>query len=236
VVSVSFSRKLARPMLLVANDHDWEHGMEQVLKVLVADDHPLILQGLRRTLEACDDIDVVGEARSGTEVLPLVERRRPDVVVLDLHMPGMDGASCIAEIKRTAPEVKAIVLSASAERSSIESATSAGASAYVIKSVSSVDIPALIRQVAAGYTVFQSPSESEVAPGTASEPGLTERELTILAAVAGGLTTKAISGELWVSEHTVKFHLTNIYRKLGVSNRSGAVRYAYEHGLVAAAG
>lgn len=212
--------------------------MEQILKVLVADDHPLILQGLRRTLEACDDIDVVGEARSGTEVVPLVERRRPDVVVLDLHMPGMDGASCIAEIKRTSPEVKAIVLSASEERSSIDAATSAGASAYVIKSVSSVDIPALIRQVAAGYTVFQTPSESdgEAEPGATSEPGLTERELTILAAVAGGLTTKAISSELWVSEHTVKFHLTNIYRKLGVSNRSGAVRYAYEHGLVAAAG
>jgi DNA-binding NarL/FixJ family response regulator len=212
--------------------------MEQVLKVLVADDHPLILQGLRRSLEACDDIDVVGEARTGTEVLPLVERRRPDVVVLDLHMPGMDGAACIAEIKRTSPEVKAIVLSASDERASIESATKAGASAYVIKSVSSVDIPALIRQVAAGYTVFQAPSDdaAEGAPNGASEPGLTERELTILAAVAGGLTTKAISSELWVSEHTVKFHLTNIYRKLGVRNRSGAVRYAYEHGLVAVAG
>ncbi|HWF31964.1 MAG TPA: response regulator transcription factor [Solirubrobacteraceae bacterium] len=212
--------------------------MEQVLKVLVADDHPLILQGLRRTLEACDDIDVVGEARTGTEVLPLVERRRPDVVVLDLHMPGMDGAACIAEIKRTSPEVKAIVLSASDERASIESATNAGASAYVIKSVSSVDIPALIRQVAAGYTVFQAPSDAsaEGAAGSAGEPGLTERELTILAAVAGGLTTKAISSELWVSEHTVKFHLTNIYRKLGVRNRSGAVRYAYEHGLVALAG
>lgn len=210
--------------------------MENVLKVLVADDHPLILQGLRRTLEACDDIDVVGEARSGTEVLPLVERRRPDVVVLDLHMPGMDGAACIAEIKRTSPEVKAIVLSASDERASIESATSAGASAYVIKSVSSVDIPALIRQVAAGYTVFQAPRDPDdgEGPGT-SDPGLTERELTILAAIAGGLTTKAISAELWVSEHTVKFHLTNIYRKLGVRNRSGAVRYAYEHGLVAVA-
>jgi DNA-binding NarL/FixJ family response regulator len=212
--------------------------MPQVLKVLVADDHPLILQGLRRTLEACDDIEVVGEARSGTEVLPLVERRRPDVVVLDLHMPGMDGAACIAEIKRSSPEVKAIVLSASDQRASIESATNAGASAYVIKSVSSVDIPALIRQVAAGYTVFQAPSDSNDSStsSAASEPGLTERELTILAAVAGGLTTKAISGELWVSEHTVKFHLTNIYRKLGVSNRSGAVRYAYENGLVPVAG
>src|SRR3984957_15252056 len=102
-------------MLLVLGTPRQERRMEQVLKVLVADDHPLILQGLRRTLEACDDIDVVGEARTGTEVLPLVERRRPDVVVLDLHMPGMDGATCIAEIKRTSPEVKAIVLSASDE-------------------------------------------------------------------------------------------------------------------------
>ena len=211
--------------------------MEQVLKVLVADDHPLILQGLRRTLEACDDLDVVGEARSGTEVVPLVERRRPDVVLLDLHMPGMDGAACVAEIKRKVPEVKAIVLSASEEHASIELARSAGASAYVIKSVSAVDIPALIRQVAAGYTVFQAPSESAEAAASSApdEASLTERELTILAAVAGGLTTKAISGELWVTEHTVKFHLTNIYRKLGVSNRSGAVRYAYEHGLVVAA-
>src|ERR1700749_128683 len=109
-------------MLLVANDHNEEQCMEQVLKGILTDDPPLILQGLRRTLGACDDIDVVGEARTGSEVVPLVQRRRPDVVVLDLHMPGMDGAPCIAEIKRIAPEVKAIVLSASEERSSIESA------------------------------------------------------------------------------------------------------------------
>jgi DNA-binding NarL/FixJ family response regulator len=211
--------------------------MEPVLKVLVADDHPLILQGLRRTLEACDDIEVVGEARSGTEVLPLVERRRPDVVLLDLRMPGMDGASCISELKRTAPEVKTVVLSASDDRASIDSAVQAGASAYVLKSVNSLDIPALLRQVAAGYSVFHAPVELDVSDGrgeTGDDPALTERELTILTAVAGGLTTKAISGELWVSEHTVKFHLTNIYRKLGVSNRSGAVRYAYEHGLAPA--
>jgi DNA-binding NarL/FixJ family response regulator len=213
--------------------------MERILKVLVADDHPLILQGLRRSLEACDDIDVVGEARSGAEVLPLVERRRPDVVLLDLRMPGMDGATCIGELKRSAPEVKTVVLSASDDRASIDSAARAGASAYVLKSVSSVDIPSLLRQVAAGYSVFHSPGRSDAGDGSAVEESatpLTERELTILAAVAGGLTTRAISSELWISEHTVKFHLTNIYRKLGVSNRSGAVRYAYEHGLVAAGG
>jgi DNA-binding NarL/FixJ family response regulator len=210
---------------------------ERVLKVLVADDHPLILQGLRRALEACDDIDVIGEARSGTELVALVERRQPDVVLMDLRMPGMDGVACVEQIKRTSPDVKAVVLSACDDRPSIESAEKAGASAYVIKSVSSVDIPALLRQVAAGYTLFQAPAaDSGEAPAETDLPALTERELTILASVAAGLTTKAISAELWVSEHTVKFHLTNIYRKLGVSNRSGAVRYAYEHGLVPTAG
>jgi two-component system nitrate/nitrite response regulator NarL len=210
--------------------------MEQVLKVLIADDHPLILQGLRRTLEACDDIEVVGEARSGTEVVSLVQRRGPDVVLLDLRMPGMDGVECVKQIKQTSPEVKAVVLSGCDDRPSIESAQRAGASAYVIKSVSSVDIPALLRQVAAGYTLFQAPREDPHGASTGEdEPELTERELTILAAVAEGRTTKAISTELWLSEHTVKFHLTNIYRKLGVANRSGAVRYAYEHGLASAA-
>ncbi len=207
--------------------------MEQVLKVLVADDHPLILQGLRRTLEACDDIDVVGEARSGTELLALVERRRPDVVLLDMRMPGADGVECVTQIKASSPDVKAVILSASEDRPSIDAARRAGVSAYVLKSVSSVDIPALLRQVAAGYTLFQAPSDATTdTDARTSEPALTERERTILTAVASGKTTKAISAELWVSEHTIKFHLTNIYRKLDVSNRSGAVRYAFEHGLV----
>jgi DNA-binding NarL/FixJ family response regulator len=210
-----------------------ERSTDPALKVLVADDHPLILQGLRRTLEACDDIDVVGEARSGDEVVPLVERRRPDVVLLDMRMPGLPSAECIREIKRSWPEVKTVVLSASEDRATIDSAVQAGASAYVLKSVSALDIPALVRQVAAGYTLYHSPSAADgPADGGEQGPALTEREATILAAVAGGKTTKAISAELWVTEHTVKFHLTNIYRKLGVSNRSGAVRYAFEHGLV----
>lgn len=210
--------------------------MEQVLKVLVADDHPLILQGLRRTLEACDDIDVVGEAHSGAELLALVQRRLPDVVLLDLRMPDPDGVECVRQIKQSSPDVKTVLLSACDDRPSIESAERAGANAYVLKSVSSVDVPALLRQVAAGYTLFHAPSESSrEADDEADDPALTERELTILTAVASGLTTKAISSQLWVSEHTIKFHLTNIYRKLGVSNRSGAVRYAFEHGLVPSA-
>ncbi|HEY0516240.1 MAG TPA: response regulator transcription factor [Solirubrobacteraceae bacterium] len=212
-----------------------QRSVNSALKVLVADDHPLILQGLRRALEACDDIDVIGEARNGDEVLPLVERRRPDIVLLDMRMPGMASAECIRRIKESWPQVRTVVLSASEDHATIDAAVKAGASAYVLKSVNALDIAALVRQVAAGYTLFHTPADAPENGGAPEqEHGLTDRETTILAAVAGGKTTKAISAELWVTEHTVKFHLTNIYRKLGVSNRSGAVRYAFEHGLVRA--
>jgi DNA-binding NarL/FixJ family response regulator len=215
-----------------------ERHADTVLKVLVADDHPLILQGLRRSLEACDDIEIVGEARSGTELLALVERRAPDVVLMDLRMPEPDGIACVQEIRKSWPHVRTVILSASDDRESIDAALLAGANAYVLKSVGSMDVGAVIRQVSEGGAVFHAPSRASESPAEsapAERAGLTEREREILAAIAHGKTTKAISGELWLSEHTVKFHLTNIYRKLGVANRSGAVRYAYEHNLISAA-
>jgi two-component system, NarL family, nitrate/nitrite response regulator NarL len=207
--------------------------MDASLKVLIADDHPLMLQGIRRALEASENIEVVGEAHSGEEVLALVERRNPDLVLLDLHMPGIGGLECIAELKRIWPDVKSVVISASDDRVSIDSALLAGASAYILKSVSPVDIPSVLRQAWAG-AVYHVPSAARPRDGaepTAGGPDLTPREATILMAIASGSTTKAISQELWLSQHTVKFHLTNIYRKLGVSNRSGAVRYAFENDL-----
>ena len=209
--------------------------MDAPLKVLIADDHPLLLQSIRRALEASDDIDVVGEARSGDEVVALVERRKPDIVLLDLHMPGLHGVDCVAELKRCWPDLKIVVISASDDRATINSALLAGASAYILKSVSAVDIPSVLRQASAGavYHVPSVPCPRNGDQPTASGPELTPRETTILMAVAGGLTTKAISQNLWLSEHTVKFHLTNIYRKLGVSNRSAAVRYAFENDLAA---
>jgi two-component system nitrate/nitrite response regulator NarL len=212
--------------------------MDATLKVLIADDHPLMLQGIRRALEASDDIDVVGEARSGEEVLALVERRNPDLVLLDLHMPGLGGLECVAELKRSWPDLKTVVISASDDRASIDSALLAGASAYILKSVSPMDIPSVLRQASAGavYHVPSTPCPRSTDHLEASGPDLTPRETTILMAVAGGLTTKAISEDLWLSEHTVKFHLTNIYRKLGVSNRSAAVRYAFENDLAPSGG
>jgi DNA-binding NarL/FixJ family response regulator len=206
------------------------------LKVLIADDHPLMIAGIRRVLERSEAIEIVGEARSGAEVMQLVERRRPQLVLLDLRMPGSVGAENIVRIRKTWPEVKVVVLSANEDRASIDSALGAGASAYIVKSVNPADIASVIRQTASG-DVFHAVArgQSRLEPNDEPEgPVLTERERTILSAVATGQTTAAISKELWVSEHTVKFHLTNIYRKLGVANRAGAVRYALEHNLVAA--
>ncbi len=204
-------------------------------RVLIADDHPLMLQGIRRALEASDDIEVVGEARSGEELLALVDRRGPDLVLLDLHMPGMGGLECVTQLKARWPHVKTVVISASEDRASIYATLIAGASAYILKSVSAVDIASVLRQAASGavFHIPSTPAPSREDKAPSRGPELTPRETTILLAIADGRTTKAISQDLWLSEHTVKFHLTNIYRKLGVSNRSAAVRWTYEHKLAA---
>jgi two-component system, NarL family, nitrate/nitrite response regulator NarL len=205
------------------------------IRVLIADDHPLIIAGVRRTIEQSEDFEVVGEARSGPELRTLVERRSPDIVLLDLRMPGVSGMEHIEEMRERWPDLKMVVLSACDDRPSIEGALQAGANAYMLKTTSAVDIASVLRQVASGVVFHAPPSPPPGSPATLeSQPcTLTDREQTILAAVGSGLTTAAISRELWVSEHTIKFHLTNIYRKIGVSNRAGAVRYALEHGIVA---
>ena len=213
-----------------AGPHDRER---KTIKVLLADDHPLIIAGIRRTVEHLDDIEVVGEAQSGPELMQLIERRRPDLVLMDLRMPGIVGVEAIERIHQTWPELKTVVLSACDERATIDSALRAGATAYVLKSAQTIDIASVLREASSG-AVFHAPSYGPARPGSADVPALpalTDRERSILSAVASGLTTAAISQDLWISEHTIKFHLTNIYRKLGVSNRAGAVRYALEHGI-----
>jgi DNA-binding NarL/FixJ family response regulator len=203
------------------------------IKVLIADDHPLIIAGIRRTIEHVEDMEVVGEARTGPELMQLIERRRPDLVLMDLKMPGGDGVEAILRIRQRWPEVKCVVLSACDDRPTIDAALQAGASAYVLKSAHTVDIASVLRQASTG-AVFHAPAYVQPPAGVAGAtdaPALTERERSILSAVASGMTTAAISQDLWISEHTIKFHLTNIYRKLGVTNRAGAVRYALEHGF-----
>jgi DNA-binding NarL/FixJ family response regulator len=222
-------------MSSLVRDHHSDHDDDDssTIKVLLADDHPLIIAGVRRTIEDLDDMEVVGEAHSGPELMQLIERRRPDLVLMDLRMPGVVGVEAIEQIRLSWPDVKTVVLSACDDRTAIDSALRAGASAYVLKSAHTVDIASVLRQASNG-DVFHAPSFDPPRPGVPGAPplpSLTDRERSILSAVAAGLTTAAISRDLWISEHTIKFHLTNIYRKLGVVNRAGAVRYALENGI-----
>lgn len=203
------------------------------MRVLIADDHRLMLEGVRRVLEAHDDITIVGEAHLGTQVVPLVQRTSPDVVLLDLRMPQLDGFAVLDQLRRRHPEVKVVVLSVYSDPEHIESALKRGASGYIVKTVSPTDLPSAIRQIVEEtvYHPFGLPDADEDEAG-AKAAGLTKREIAILKAVARGLSNQQIGKELWVTEQTVKFHLTNIYRKLGVANRTEAARYAYQHGLV----
>jgi DNA-binding NarL/FixJ family response regulator len=212
---------------------DGQRRQARRLKVLLADDHQLILDGVRRALEeAGPEFEVVGEATKGSQVLPLVKRTQPDVVMLDLRMPELDGLACLDQIKRRFPSTKVIVLSVSSDRTLIDNVLKRGASAYIVKSVNPVDIPAVIRQAVEGtvYTAIGLPDDPTSRAAKAA--GLTERELAILTALAQGMSNAAIARNLWVAQQTVKFHLTNIYRKLGVANRTEAARYAYQQGLI----
>ena len=201
------------------------------LKVLLADDHPLIIAGIRRALEADGDIEVVGEANSGAQVLPLVAHTSPDLVLLDLRLPEIDGLTLLDRIRERDAGVKVAILSVVADPAEITRALEHGACAYIVKSIDSIDLAAAIRQAVSGtFYCFGALARDTTAPET-NGAGLSKREVEILQGVARGLSNRAIARELWLSDQTVKFHLHNIYRKLGVSNRTEAARYAFESGL-----
>jgi DNA-binding NarL/FixJ family response regulator len=202
------------------------------MRVLIADDHKLMVEGTKQALLRAGGFEVVGEAVNGVQVLPLVRRLKPDLVLLDLRMPQMDGLTCLTKLRKEFPDLKVAVLSVSQEPELIQTVLKRGANAYIVKSVDPDDLAAALRQALDGK-VFTTVGVSED-PGerAARDAGLTERELVIVRAVARGLSNEGIAKELWVAEQTVKFHLTNIYRKLGVSNRTEAARYAFEQGLV----
>src|SRR5262249_19677088 len=202
------------------------------LRVLIADDHRLMVDGTKRALEEAGGFEVVREASHGAQVVPRVKRLQPRLVLLALRMPQLDGLPCLTQLKEQHREVRVAMLSVAQDPDVIQTVLKRGANAYIVKTVNPVDLPAALRQAVEG-TVFTAIGVTGDAGETAAkEAGLTERELVILRAVARGLSNEAIAKELWVAEQTVKFHLTNIYRKLGIANRTEAARYAFENGLV----
>ena len=202
-------------------------------RVVLADDHRLLLRVMRLELESSGDFEVVGEARSGAQVLPLVGQTRPDLVVLDVEMPEMDGLTALRLLRKRHPDVKVVMTSELDEAGVIEAAAKGGAVGFIAKTVDPQELAtSLLRAVTTpSFVTLGLPEEADSSRARAA--GLSKREVGILRALAGGASNKQIANELWLAEQTVKFHLTNIYRKLGVGNRTDAVRYAYHHGLVA---
>ena len=202
------------------------------LRVVAVDDHQLMLDAIRITLEDADAIELVGEALSGSEALPVIARTQPDIVLLDIRMPNMDGLACLGKIRERHPDIKVVILSGTDEPEQIRTALEQGACAFVVKHVDPRDLASALRQAAAG-TVFQVLDTGDSGEDSAAKTaGITESELRVLRSLAQGMSNKQIAGKLFITEQTVKFHLTNIYRKLNVSNRTEATRYAYQHGLV----
>jgi two-component system response regulator DegU len=201
------------------------------LKVLIADDHRLMLHSIRLALEADEEIEIVGEADSGTKVIPFIRQTGPDLVLLDIRMPGMDGLTVLERIRESYPHVRVAILSGVDDPSVIQAAFDRGAAAFIVKHIDPRDLPSALRQAVSG-AVFQPLGLLDRVPNAADDVDLTQRELTILQELQTGSSNKQIAQKLFLAEQTVKFHLTNIYRKLDVSNRTEAVRYAYEHGIV----
>lgn len=202
------------------------------MKVVVGDDNRLVLEGFRRALERNDDIEIAGATESGAYLMTLVERRRPDVVALELSLRTANGESCLDLITRLYPDIRVVVLSSSSRPELIESALSRGARAFIVKSVDPRDIPSALRQ-AHENTVYHAYGFRQAPEDALRDAGLTEREIMMLKALARGLSNQAIGRELWISQPTVKFHLRNLYRKLGVPNRLAAASFAHSHGVTA---
>jgi DNA-binding NarL/FixJ family response regulator len=200
-------------------------------RVLLVDDHRLILNAVRRSLEESGDFEIVGEATSVDEVMPQIRRTQPDAVLLDIRMAGSDGLLLLDRIRQSRPKIKVVVLSVLSDPMLVEDALERGASGYIVKSVSPIDLPGLIRGIVGEARAAGPTTQTEVADRPAAA-GLTTRELAVLTLLADGLPNDAIAGHLSVATHTVKFHLSSIYRKLGVANRTEAALYAYQRGLV----
>jgi len=205
------------------------------LRVVVCDDHELLRSALRLILCVEEGLEVVGEVADGADLVPLVSQLEPDIVVLDLHMPRVDGLQCLEHLATACPGVRTVVLSAADDPETIDAAMRRGAAGYVLKSVNPLDLPAAIRQSVEG-SVFQPARLLDGVRSAASRPGgLSEKEAAVLDELAKGYSNRQIAQALWLSEQTVKFHLRNVYRKLGVANRTEALRLAHDRHLVAAA-
>jgi DNA-binding NarL/FixJ family response regulator len=207
--------------------------MKQV-RVIIADDHPVVRAGLHGMLAGQSDLDLVGEASTGEEVLRLVERLRPDVVLMDLRMPGMDGVTATQQIVARYPQTQVLVLTTYDTDADILRAVQAGATGYLLKDTPRQTLHRAIHAAARGETVL-APTVATRLLGQVRAPAqeaLSVREIEVLACVARGASNKETARQLHISESTVKSHLIHIFGKLGVSDRTEAVTTALQRGIL----
>jgi len=201
------------------------------MRILIARGDGLVLAGVRQALAGDGGFDVVGEVHDGSTLAARTAELRPTVVLLDIDIPGGGGIECLKELRTAAPEVKVVMCSMLSDCALREESFRAGACGYILERINATDLAAAIRQaVACGGSLPSHLLAHGNDDGHAAARRLTEREEDVLSAVALGLSNKAIAAELAVTVPTVKFHLTSIFRKLGVTNRTEAARWALRHG------
>lgn len=204
-----------------------------MIRILIADDHPIVRTGLVGLVDAAEDLDVVGTAATGLEAVDLARALAPDVVLMDLRMPGLDGDEATARILAAVPATKVVILTTYESDDAILRAIGAGASGYLLKAAPEAELLAGIRAVAAGEVAL-APSVSRVLVRRAARPApvLSPREIDVLRLVAEGLSNREIGARLHLGEATVKTHLLTAFPKLGAKSRTGAVTRARELGLL----
>lgn len=206
--------------------HGDSSGSLMSLRLVVVDDHPIVRDGLAGIFALEEDIDVVGQAGNGPEALAVVAERDPDLVLMDLRMPGGDGFAAIRQLRERGGRPRILVLTTYDTERDIRRAMAAGADGYLLKDLPRDQLVAAVRELMNGS------SRTHIDTPRGSQLSLTDRETEVLALVADGLTNRAVARKLGISEATVKTHLAHVYTKLEVLDRAAAVREAWERGLV----
>lgn len=209
------------------------------IRVLIADDQRVVRDGLVMLVGLIDEIEIVGTAEDGAQAIALASQNKPDVVLMDLRMPELDGVEATRTIRSSAPETQVLVLTTYADDDSLFPALQAGARGYLTKDATAEEIEQAIRAVAAGRTHLDPAIQQRLVDAVANAPAptrttpdyLTTREIEVLKLIAAGLSNSEIAAALVVSNATVKTHVNHIFQKTGARDRAQAVRYAYQHGL-----